>query len=306
MNGVFQPDSDSTWMYHELQKRDHIIQQQTDRIEQLQKELEHFKSLVERNGNSTETAVDENVGPFGKRYWSSTEHKLFLEGLNKFGRSNWKNIAAHVKTRTPDQVRTHAQKYFLSISKPKKEAPDTTSPVAECNPTSGKSSRKRQKVGDASPKSQCVAGPSQASVPIVAKIEPALPAMFPRNPQKEHFANSTWDLIVEKIPDWSIAEHCIFIDGFFFYSTNDMHERALLIWKNLLPQRSFDTIQLCVQLMRYYTNASRQTAPPPPSPIFCLPQLPPVPPVSLPAFGCSFNMNGALGSQDDLFRSMTA
>lgn len=47
-----------------------------------------------------------------KHGWSKEEHFLFLGGLNQHGKSSWKQIASVVKTRTPTQVQSHAQKYF--------------------------------------------------------------------------------------------------------------------------------------------------------------------------------------------------
>uniref|UniRef100_J3M7M5 Myb-like domain-containing protein n=1 Tax=Oryza brachyantha TaxID=4533 RepID=J3M7M5_ORYBR len=39
---------------------------------------------------------------------------LFLEGLEKYGRGDWRNISRwSVKTRTPTQVASHAQKFFI-------------------------------------------------------------------------------------------------------------------------------------------------------------------------------------------------
>ncbi|KAI7736568.1 hypothetical protein M8C21_028047 [Ambrosia artemisiifolia] len=46
--------------------------------------------------------------------WTEDEHKLFLQGLQKVGKGDWRGISRNfVKTRTPTQVASHAQKYFL-------------------------------------------------------------------------------------------------------------------------------------------------------------------------------------------------
>ncbi|XP_052183787.1 transcription factor MYB1R1-like [Diospyros lotus] len=49
--------------------------------------------------------------------WTEEEHKLFLLGLQKVGKGDWRGISRNfVKTRTPTQVASHAQKYFLRRS----------------------------------------------------------------------------------------------------------------------------------------------------------------------------------------------
>lgn len=49
-------------------------------------------------------------------------NRLFLIGLHKFGKGDWRSISRNVVvTRTPTQVASHAQKYFLRQSAVKKE-----------------------------------------------------------------------------------------------------------------------------------------------------------------------------------------
>lgn len=49
--------------------------------------------------------------------WSEAEHVAFLNGLQAFGRGQWKQISRYyVPSRTPTQVASHAQKHFLRMS----------------------------------------------------------------------------------------------------------------------------------------------------------------------------------------------
>lgn len=52
-----------------------------------------------------------------KGMWSEEEHAKFLAGLKLFPEGPWKDIAAHIGTRSSRQVQAHAQKYYEKVGR---------------------------------------------------------------------------------------------------------------------------------------------------------------------------------------------
>ncbi|URE27154.1 Myb-like DNA-binding domain [Musa troglodytarum] len=77
-------------------------------------EIKHHHELLSNDVNSIESG---NQKRRKGQAWTVDEHRLFLRGLDKYGKGDWRNISRNcVLTRTPTQVASHAQKYFLRQS----------------------------------------------------------------------------------------------------------------------------------------------------------------------------------------------
>lgn len=87
-----------------------------------------YKKRKERTGTGE---------PGRSRYWTSTEHKLFLDALREFGHKDLKSIAAHVRTRNITQVRTHSQKYFMRLMREAQRLKDASG-EEECSDSNEK------------------------------------------------------------------------------------------------------------------------------------------------------------------------
>jgi len=119
--------------------QDNILIKLYDEIDSLKRKLDQQMEMYNNLESNYRTTVDKNNELENKvielsertdmkdskksqsRYWTKEEHEKFLEALQIFGKKDVKNIALHVGSRNPTQVRTHAQKYFLKQKKRNRE-----------------------------------------------------------------------------------------------------------------------------------------------------------------------------------------
>lgn len=85
--------------------------------------LNHDSTILisKLSSSSTTTTTTKKVRssksniPGESRYWTPSEHKLFVEALLTYGPKDLKSIANYVGTRNMIQCRTHEQKCFMRL-----------------------------------------------------------------------------------------------------------------------------------------------------------------------------------------------
>jgi SHAQKYF class myb-like DNA-binding protein len=71
------------------------------------------ESLKILSSHSDDLTTLEALGSNSGR-WTEEEHQKFIEAIEKYGNA-WKLICKHIGTRSPAQIRSHAQKYYQRL-----------------------------------------------------------------------------------------------------------------------------------------------------------------------------------------------
>lgn len=128
---IFDQDTPDRWAKVAAMTPGKTVADVIRQYEELEEDVGHIEAgLFPAPGYSTasELANEDYQGGgdlFGKRPgavqerkkgvpWTEEEHRRFLMGLLKHGKGDWRNISRNfVISKTPTQVASHAQKYFL-------------------------------------------------------------------------------------------------------------------------------------------------------------------------------------------------
>ncbi|VVA10081.1 PREDICTED: mRNAion factor [Prunus dulcis] len=124
-NALTELNLDAPYLFQKIRTRvpEKTVAQVKNHFEALFEDILMIESghiaVPEYNKISIESKV--TTKPFRRKRtpWTKHEHKLFLKGLEQYGKGDWRSISRFcVVTRTPTQVASHAQKYFLRVNQP--------------------------------------------------------------------------------------------------------------------------------------------------------------------------------------------
>eukprot|EP01038_Epipyxis_sp_PR26KG_P008730 gene8730-11796_t len=118
---------------------------------------------------NSEDCYDNNGAKESTGRWTREEHLSFIKGLELYGKG-WKKIAGLIKTRTVVQIRTHAQKYFLKLSKARQNG-DSSGSLSMDGKTLNNNLRKKKQKRKYSDYPLAVAPPLQPFLKIDANSD---------------------------------------------------------------------------------------------------------------------------------------
>lgn len=117
------------------------------------------------------------------RYWTCEEHDRFLEAVAEYGEKAYVAISNYVETRTPKQVRTHAQKFQMKMARLARQSieagqpvrmPAGMSPVVQISTAEGKPALVSLQPGPSGlPGVVSIPGRAQGHVPVVVAPPPS-------------------------------------------------------------------------------------------------------------------------------------
>ncbi len=74
----------------------------------------HLNCFDDKDSNNSINSDEKEENLNGR--WNQEEHIRFIKGCLLYG-NNWKKVKKYVKTRSSDQIRSHAQKYLIKLNK---------------------------------------------------------------------------------------------------------------------------------------------------------------------------------------------
>lgn len=119
-------------------------------------------------GDGSETGSAKGKASIGAKItpWTDEEHRLYLVGLEKYGKGKWKDISAIVKTRTGKQCCSHYQGILLRKNKGK-----TGGRFDEAAPEGGAQVDEKESAGPAATEALTDAGPVDEKKPMAKDMK---------------------------------------------------------------------------------------------------------------------------------------
>ncbi|KAL6062571.1 Myb-like protein I [Balamuthia mandrillaris] len=267
----------------ELQIRHNMLVEQQHRIAHLEEELSRARLEIDRLTTKVRLFEEEKQRSNNKkaqsRYWTPEEHQRFLEGVEKYGPKDVKAIAAHVGTRNPTQVRTHAQKYYLRIERERKRREEREN-GGKCEINSDDENDVKEEEDDDEEEGEGSSGNrteltdgQEGSTEMTSDMTASDNAADPKKSEKskrprtksskkQNIGDSALKReALERLKDWTDTEYDLFERGLSLYSANspltDANLQAALenIRTRSLPHRSLDDLYRIYHILEECKNS---------------------------------------------------